>query len=386
MIAVLHFRHATGEFRPKQVEWAEAYAAALSLPLGRFLAEREHAEGWSESLPTAGEAPEIIGTSPATKRLIALLNMYLPGTLSAESPAILVLGESGTGKELVARYIHRHSSKRRRGPLQVFNCAGLKGELAESRLFGHAKGAFTGAVADAPGLFRAADRGVLFLDEVGELPAEGQALLLRVLETRTVQPVGDTREIPVDVQLILATNKNLRAEVEAKRFREDLYYRISGLRVELTPLRHPSRLPDIRPLLAFYLARHEQLLGKKTMGLTPEAYRALVRYAWPGNVRELNNVCTCLATHAAPGAWIGLDEIQIERPEIVDGPLNPYPDANLEDETATYPESMHAFRSRLVLDRLRRHGGSAVRAASSLGISEPTFYRYWAEARRTVRR
>src|SRR5262249_55399484 len=144
-------------------------------------------------------------------------------------------------------YLHHYSPKRSRGPFQDFNCAGLRGELAEAKLFGHVKGAFTGAIWDAPGLFRAANGGVLFLDEVSELPPEGQGLLGRVLDTRTVQPVGDTRCCPVDVQIILATNRRLEDDVAAKRFREDLYYRISGLQVHLQPLRDATRLADIRP-------------------------------------------------------------------------------------------------------------------------------------------
>jgi transcriptional regulator with PAS, ATPase and Fis domain len=134
---------------------------------------------------------------------------------------------------------------------------------------------------DAAGLFRAAHKGVLFLDEIGELPPDGQALLLRILETRSVQPVGDTREVPVDVQLVLATNRNLEEEVAARRFREDLFYRVSGLMVSLVSLRDPSRIADIRVLLAYYLGKHERLLKKKTMGLTPAAFRTLLQFSWP---------------------------------------------------------------------------------------------------------
>lgn len=228
-------------------------------------------------------------------------------------------GESGTGKELVARYLHYRSAKRHRGPLQAFNCAAVRGELAESKLFGHTRGAFTGAVADTVGLFRTANRGVLFLDEVGELPLDSHALLLRVPETRTIQALGDTREVPVDVQLIAATNRRLEDEVVTGRFREDLYYRLSGLRVELKPLRDPARIADLRPLVAFYIARHERLLRKKTMGLTAAAFRVLLRYSWPGNVRQVNNVCLSLVTHARAGAWIDVADIQALRPRCCRG-------------------------------------------------------------------
>jgi transcriptional regulator with PAS, ATPase and Fis domain len=254
--------------------------------------------------------------------------------------------------------------------------------LAEAKLFGHVRGAFTGAIADAAGLFRAANNGVLLLDEVGELPLDGQALLLRVLETRTVQPVGETKGFAVDVQIILATNRKLEEEVAAKRFREDLYYRVSGLQVELVPLRDPRRFPDIRPLLGYYLAKHERELKKKTMGLTRDALRALLQFSWPGNVRQLSNVCLALVTHAPPGAWIELADIRHLQPGVLSGPRNPNPEAYLENEDATYSEALRAFRKRLIFDRLRRHGNSAVEAAASLKISGPTFYRYWSDAKR----
>jgi DNA-binding NtrC family response regulator len=383
--AVLYFQNdGKRAFVSRDLEWLRAYAAALGqiLPLGSS-GQRRFPEREDEGRRTQGDrGPEIVGDSEATRRLGELLNAYLPGTLRPDAPPILVSGESGTGKELVARYLHRHSPKRSRGPFQAFNCAGLRGELAESRLFGHAKGSFTGALAHTSGLFRAADKGVLLLDEIGEMPAEGQGLLLRVLETRTVQPLGETRETPVDVQVVFATNRDLEAEVRAGRFREDLYYRMSALRVHLAPLRDPTRLEDLRALLAFYLARHERGLQKKIMGLTPSAFRALLEYPWPGNVRELNNVCLCLVTHAQPGTRIDVPHIQALRPEVVSAARNPNPEAYLDDGTVSCAEAMRAFRNRLILDRLHRHGGSASAAAASLAISEPTFYRYWGGAKR----
>jgi transcriptional regulator with PAS, ATPase and Fis domain len=181
---------------------------------------------------------------------------------------------------------------------------------------------------------------------------------------------------------VLATNRKLVDEVAAGRFREDLYYRVSALQVDLLPLRDPSRIADIRHLLGFYLAKHERSLKKKTMGLTAAAFRALLQFSWPGNVRQLNNVCLSLVTHAAPGAWIDLADIQRLRPEVLTGPKNPNPEAYLEDENVSYGEAIRAFRKKLILDRLQRCGGSASDAAVSLGISEPTFYRYWSEAKR----
>lgn len=264
----------------------------------------------------------------------------------------------------------------------TFNCAGLRGELAKAELFGHVKGSFTGALADSPGLFRAANKGVLFLDEVGEMPREGQALLLRVLETRTVQPVGDTKETAVDVQIVLATNRKLEDEVAAKRFREDLYYRVSALRVELLPLRDRSRIADLRPLVNFYIDRHERSLNRKTLGLTPAAFRAFLQYAWPGNVRQLNNVCLSLVTHTPDGAAIDVADIERLWPEVLSGPRNPNPEAYLEDELVPYKEAMRAFQERLILDRIERCGGNVSKAAASLKISEPSVYRYWSKAKK----
>ncbi len=385
VVAVLYFQNeARRAFEAEDLEWLTAYAAALGQALTlqvsgqRRILELE-AE-WRRA--QNGDGPEIVGESEATRDLGETLNRLLPSTTRTDAPAILVTGESGTGKELVARYLHHYSPKRSRGPFQAFNCAGLRGDLAEAKLFGHVRGSFTGAISDSPGLFRSANNGVLLLDEVGELPLDGQALLLRVLETRTVQPIGDTKVFPVDVQIVLATNRKLEEEVAAKTFREDLYYRVKALQVALVPLRDARRLADVRPLLGYYITKHERALKKKTQGLTREAFRALLQYSWPGNVREVNNVCSCLVTHAPPGAWLDVPDIRRLQPEVLMGPRNPNPEAYLENEEANYSEALRAFRKRLILDRLRRHGNSAVEAAASLDISATTFYRYWQDAKR----
>ena len=194
--------------------------------------------------------------------------------------------------------------------------------------------------------------------------------------------MGETRGFPVDVQIVLATNRKLEGEVAAGRFREDLYYRVNALKVELVPLRDPRRLADIRPLLAYYIARHERALKRKTLGLTRDALGALVQFSWPGNVRQLSNVCLRLVTHAKPGTWIDVAAIERLQPDVLAGPRNPSPEAALETDDTSYGEAFRSFKRRLILDRLRRHGGSAADAAASLRISSPTFYRYWSEARR----
>jgi len=386
IVAVAYFQNPVDSaFATEDVDWVSAYGVALGQALTLQLSKARSTEEPRSEPRAAGDRPrvEIIGNSVASQQLAAKLKLLLPSTRRIDPPPILITGESGTGKEVVASYLHR-CSPRRANPFVTFNCAGLRGELAQSVLFGHVKGSFTGALTDTPGLFRAAHKGVLFLDEVGEMPLEGQALLLRVLETRMVQPVGDTKETPVDVQIVAATNRNLQEEISARRFREDLYFRLSALQVELAPLRDPSRLADLRPLVAHYVAIHERGLNKKTAGFTPAAFRALLRYAWPGNVRQLNQVCMSLVTYAEPGAAIDVADIQQHWPELLRGPRNPYPEAILEDRTARHEEAMDAFQNRLVLDRLEQCGGKASAAALSLGISEPTFYRYLAQARKSV--
>jgi transcriptional regulator with GAF, ATPase, and Fis domain len=386
VVAVLYFLNdAARPFDAEDLDWVGAYAAALGQALTLHLAGqrriRELEAEWRRTQDAHG--PEIVGESEATRQLVEELNVLLPSTARKDAPPILVAGESGVGKELVARYLHHYSPRRNRGPFAAFNCAALRGDLAESKLFGHVRGAFTGAFADSPGLFRAASGGVLLLDEIGELSPEGQALLLRVLETRAVQPVGETRAFPVDVQIVLATNRKLEAEVAARRFREDLYYRVSALVLELLPLRDPRRVADVAPLLAHYIAMHERALKKKTRGLTRDALVALRRFAWPGNVRQLSNVCLCLVTHAQAGAWIDLPDLERLQPEVLAGPPSARPDGGAEGENVTYGLALRAFRRNLVLGALRRHGGRVTEAAASLGISGPTFYRYWSDARRS---
>jgi DNA-binding NtrC family response regulator len=384
VVAVLYFQNdATRAFGAEDLDWATAYAAALGQALTLHLAGQRRIQELEADWRRARDAhgPEIVGESEATRQLVEELNVLLPSTARKDAPPILVTGESGVGKELVARFLHHYSPRRNRAPFAAFNCAAIRGELAESKLFGHVRGAFTGAVADSPGLFRGASGGVLLLDEIGELSPEGQALLLRVLETRSVQPVGDTRGFPVDVQIVLATNRKLEEEVGARRFREDLYYRVSALVVELLPLRDPRRVADVPPLLAHFIATHERALKKKTRGLTRDALVVLRRFAWPGNVRQLSNVCLCLVTHAAAGAWIDVADIERLQPDVLAGPHNPHPEASPDD--VTYGLALRTFRRNLILERLRRHGGRVSEAAASLGISGPTFYRYWSNARRS---
>jgi DNA-binding NtrC family response regulator len=224
----------------------------------------------------------IVGATPPIQRIIERIKKAARNKLT-----VLLLGETGTGKELIARAIH-DCSERAAKPFFAINCAGVSETLVESELFGHVKGAFTGAVSDKKGLFVAADGGTLFLDEIGDMPLPMQAKLLRVLETREVTPVGSHELRRVDVRVIAATNSDLRGRIDDKQFREDLYYRLNQWVIHVPPLR--ERRDDI-PLLAVYLLEQANAEhGADVPGFSSDALRALTRYPWPGNVRELANV------------------------------------------------------------------------------------------------
>jgi PAS domain S-box-containing protein len=270
------------------VQWYQGFLVDIS---GRKQAEellerqnRLQAENWylQEEVLEVGAFGDLVGQSPALRNVIRQIDLVAP-----TEATVLILGESGTGKELVAREIHKRSQRKDR-PLIRVNCASIPRELYESEFFGHVKGAFTGAVKDRAGRFEAADGGTLFLDEVGEIPLDLQSKLLRVLQEQQYERVGEERTRHVDVRVIAATNKDLKQEVEAGRFRQDLYYRLNVFPLELSPLR--ERKEDI-PLLAGYLL---DVTSKKLHCAQPRLTKALVgqlqRYNWPGNIRELQNV------------------------------------------------------------------------------------------------
>ncbi len=230
----------------------------------------------ARSFPT-----DIIGEAEKTKAMKTLIARLAPS-----AAAVLIEGESGTGKELVARSIHQLS--KRSGPFVPLNCAAIAPDLLESELFGHLSGAFTGAKKAREGLFRVANNGTLFLDEIGEMPLAMQSSLLRALEQKCIRPVGSEKEVPVDVRIVAATNRNLREEVEQGRFREDLYYRLNVLCIELPSLR--ERLEDIPELCHRFTASLAKELGTKAVDWTLEDITAMQAYDWPGNIRELRNM------------------------------------------------------------------------------------------------
>jgi two-component system, NtrC family, response regulator PilR len=224
----------------------------------------------------------LVGKSPPMQRLFELVRRVAPARTS-----ILISGESGTGKELVARALH-HLSPRVNEPFIAVNCGAIPESLIESELFGHVRGAFTGAVSDKEGLFAAADRGTLFLDEIGELGAQMQVKLLRVLQERKVKRVGGTHEVEYDVRIVAASNRDLEAEVERGTFRRDLFYRLNVIQLLLPPLR--ARKEDVPLLVEHFVRRHAAALGRTIVAVEPDAMTALVDYDYPGNVRELENL------------------------------------------------------------------------------------------------
>jgi transcriptional regulator with GAF, ATPase, and Fis domain len=378
VLAVVYFQNSglTEAYGEDDRTWLEGYATAIGRIFGfHFRQERQERE-LRELLDAAqggDDAPEILGDSAHTQALRrALHEIYIPA-LAAENPEpILLLGERGTGKDLVARYLHAFSTRRRR-PLVVVNCAEITDELAASRFFGHKKGSFTGALMDEAGFFRAADGGVLFLDEVADLSPRAQAHLLRVLENHKVVPVGQTRELPVDVAVLLATNRDLGEAVRDGTLRADFYDRFRTLAIQLLPLR--ERPWDIPLLLEHFRRHHESKHRKRTLGFTQEALRALVSYDWPGNVREVARACSLFVIHSQPGAQI--DPALIERcyPEALHAAPNPKASPLLWEGTSMH-DAVRTFQRELILARLERHGGSVKAARESLGLSKATFHRY----------
>ncbi|MCC9606144.1 sigma-54 dependent transcriptional regulator [Blastopirellula sp. JC732] len=278
--AVAAIRAGAYDFVTKPIEME-----LLALTLSRAVKHRELQEKvklLSEEVAQGGHFEEMVGSSPVMSKLYDQI-----ARIASTEASVLVCGESGTGKELVARSIHRRSN-RRSGPFVPVNCAALPETLLESELFGHAKGAFTDAKAERRGLFLQAEGGTLFLDEIGELPLAMQPKLLRALEESRVRPVGGDQEVPFDVRLITATNRDLLAEVEEGRFREDLFYRINVIQLDLPPLR--ARGTDTLLLAQRFVEQAGKRSQRDVLGISEPAAERLLNYSWPGNVRELRNV------------------------------------------------------------------------------------------------
>ena len=306
----------------------------------------------------SGEQEDLVGKSPAMVRLLELVERIAPTRTT-----VLITGQSGTGKERIARAIHARSDRKGK-PFLVVNCGALPEALMESELFGHEKGAFTGAQTRHAGLFREADRGTLLLDEVGELPASLQVKLLRVLQEKAVRAVGATQETPVDVRVLAATNRDIEADVQSGAFRQDLYYRLNVIRVEIPPLR--ERRDDVRVLTERFVRRFAAEMGKDVVALTPDALRALERYEFPGNVRELENIIERAVALAGSRA-IGLGDLPMEVSGSAGGPTSGF--LELPPEGCHLDELLNEVERRMLVEALERTGGVRKAAAKLLGIT-----------------
>jgi formate hydrogenlyase transcriptional activator len=352
----------TAEHPPNErdIDRLEAFAAQVGIALSnatlfarieadrvrlqQLLSERslmkEHVDQLHSHIKQAGGVPPLVGRSPALKEVLRHAEM-----VASADTTVLVLGETGTGKELVARMIHEHSP-RSRGAFIAVNCAALPEALVESELFGHERGAFTGAIASKPGKFELAHRGTLFLDEIGDLPADAQAKLLRVLQDGQVERVGTTHKRDINVRVVAATNRDLNQEIQDGRFRADLYYRLSVFPITIPPLR--ARPEDIVPLAELFLTHCARRLRKPLDRFAPDALTALTAYGWPGNVRELQNVVERSAI-LSDGP-----EVTSAAVVLAPSPQAPAPNIHLVSAAATAstrPDSISVVRSLAAAER-----------------------------------
>jgi two-component system response regulator PilR (NtrC family) len=301
---------------------------------------------------------DVLGKSESMRRIADLVQR-----IAASRTTVLITGESGTGKERIARAIHE-LSERKDKPFLVVNCGAIPETLIESELFGHDKGAFTGATSRHLGIFREADGGTVLLDEIGELPTAMQVKLLRVLQERKVRSVGGTAEVTVDARVLAATNRNVEEMVKAGTFRQDLYYRLNVIRIEVPPLR--DRRGDIGELAAFFLARCAAEHKKEISGFTTDALRALDAYAYPGNVRELENVIE-RAVALACGQMIGLGDLPRE---LSGASAQPTPGLlELPPEGFNLDDVLGEVERRILVQALERTGGIRTNAARLLGVT-----------------
>ncbi|RZM03596.1 MAG: sigma-54-dependent Fis family transcriptional regulator [Variovorax sp.] len=334
-----------------------------------------HTEAPAVAAPTPGpqdrDADELVGPSDAMREVHKRI-----GLAAASTAPVLVLGETGTGKEMVARALHRHSA-RADAPFVAVNCAAIPKELLESELFGHVRGAFTGATGDRPGCFRSADGGVLLLDEIGDMAPGVQAKILRVLQEGEVTPLGSHRTVRVDVRVVAATHRDLAAAVRDGSFREDLFYRLNVLSMRVPPLR--DRLADIIPLAEHFLrlAAARDGAGGVAKALSSAAAQLLVRHAWPGNVRELRNLmerCHALVRHRVIGAAdLAADMAASDVPEgSGDGlPADWY--------AGELPAAVERLERLMITHAIDRAQGNRAEAARQLGIHRQLLYRKMAQ-------
>ncbi|MEW5747094.1 MAG: sigma-54 dependent transcriptional regulator [Nitrospirota bacterium] len=300
----------------------------------------------------------IVGTSPRMREIIELAKKVTPTAVT-----ILIYGESGTGKELIARAIH-YNSPRKTGPFTAINCAAIPDNLIESELFGYEPGAFTGATHRKVGLFESSDKGTIFLDEVGDLPLMTQTKILRVLQDKEIRRLGGKDSIKTDVRIIAATNKDLEKEVAAGRFREDLYYRLKVVTLELPPLR--ERKEDIPALVSFFIGKYNKEFGKRIKGMSDTVMKALTAYHWPGNIRHLESVIE-RAVLISDADTIGMQEIRSELKLPQERGLL---DIDIPDEGINFEE----LEKELIKKAMLKANNVAAKAARLLGMTYKTFW------------
>ena len=335
----------------------------LAIALQRAITHRrlqDQVKLLSERVEQSGRFGEMIGDSPVMQ------DLYDQLTRVADSEAsILVTGESGTGKELVARSLHKRS-RRAKGPFVPVNCAAIPETLLESELFGHAKGAFTDARSERKGLFQQAERGTLFLDEIGEMPPSMQAKLLRALEESKLRPVGGDREVEFDVRVLSATNRDLETAIEDGRFREDLYFRLNVIQLELPPLR--ARGTDVLLIAQHYVTHLAGRAGKPITGVSEKAGEKLLSYSWPGNVRELRNVIERAV------ALTRYEQLAVEDlPEKIRNYRSDQVLVGSHDPAELLP--MEEVERRYIQHVLNTVGGNKTTASRILGLDRKTLYR-----------
>ena len=357
-------RASAGMFVESDLEIVLLLAAQASLAIDnatlhqRLRIAEERARGENVYLKRKSEKikfDNIIGDSPAMKAVLGQLEKVIDTRAT-----VCIEGETGTGKELIAAGIH-HQSQRADKMFVAQNCAALPENLLESELFGHKRGAFTSADSDKKGLFEIADGGTLFLDEMGEMPLTLQAKLLRVLQEGTIRPVGATSEKQVDVRILCATNRDLAAEVEKGRFRQDLYYRLMVFPIKLPPLR--DRREDIPLLGAHFLKRYAEEYRMELPGFTQDALDALSSYNWPGNIRELENEIQRLVIQAESGHWIEITDLS-PRLRKIEGTVT-----RIAPKQGTLKEMMEQVERWLITEALRDHGNNKTKTAVTLGIT-----------------
>jgi DNA-binding NtrC family response regulator len=354
------FKLGAFDYLEKPITEKDRLLVAVRNALAMRSLREENAALRREAGAVAGGTAGMIGGGPAMRRLLELVRRTAPS-----EGRVLVTGENGTGKELVARALH-DGSRRKDGPFVKMNCAAVPAELVESELFGHERGAFTGAVAARRGRFEQADGGTLFLDEVGDMPASMQAKVLRVLQEGELERVGGAQTLKVDVRVIAATNKDLAAEVKAGRFREDLFYRLAVVPIQVPPLRERSE--DVPELAARFLAEACERNGRRPMRLAREALVGLQAHDWPGNVRELRNLVERLAI-LSDGPEIGAEEVAA----VLPGARRPRADRFRAG--ASFHELVEEAEREVVLGALDANGDNVSETARALGLERSHLYK-----------